>query len=480
MAGINRVLFRTLWREEWRLHATLFGGGRFSVFPLVVLVLTAGAGVGLTLTGTDPATVESGIRALALLFGLYAGTAAFVGSDSLENLFDDLSLVLSTTETLPLSRTRLLGLFLLKDGLFYAVVFLLPVALGTAPLAVAATPALGVAALVPVGAAIAWIWIETVALFALGMSLTVAAIAARTRRIHRGGILGGMASVALVGWMTGLGSALLAGGWLIGTAGAIVGASAISAGALVVYDPAYQPPTRQTRARFGAVADRLGDEDGLVTKTLLDLARSSGGVWKPVVSAAVLLAVVAGLVVLVESIVGVRPAPGMFFGSVLALSAFTTYNWLTTFDALDTYHILPISVPAVFRAKRRAFVVAGLPAAVGSYVVALVVYPTSAMDAAFGAVLLVAMSAYFFGVTVYLAGFDPNEFLFDPLRFGLFAGAVAVVLIPTVIGSFLPAAGMVPTWGPGAGVVGALLVGAAGSWLAIRAGPRWETRIRRA
>ncbi|WP_426961767.1 hypothetical protein [Haloparvum alkalitolerans] len=492
MASLDRALLATLWREEWRLHARLFGGGRFATLPLVVLTMSTLGGLGLAAVGTEAATIERGIRGVALLFGLYAGTAAFVGGDRTDDLFDDLSLVLSTTETLPLDRTRMLGLFLLKDAAFYAVVFVLPMAVGTAPLAAsaagfglveggsAAVPASVGAALLAVVASVGLLWVEAVALFALGMALTVAAIATRTRGIPRIGLVAGAVALAALAWATGAARLALAGGSLAVGAAALALALLVAAGALVVHDPTHRPASRRSAARLGALADRIGDADGLVVKSLLDLSRSRGGLWKPVVSAGILLAVVAGLLGLVETIVAVRPAPGAFFGAVLSLSAFTTYNWLTSVDALATYEILPVALPAVFRAKRRAFAIVGIPAALSAYAVALLLYPTTLGDAALGALWLVAASAYFFGVTVYLAGFDPNEFLFDPARFGAFGAAVALVVVPALLGSFLPAAGMVPTWAPAAAVGGAVAVGAAGVLLAVRAGPRWAERARAA
>lgn len=478
MGASDRYLFTTMWREEWRLHAELFGGGRFSTFPVVVLGLTAVAGIGLTTTGVDIGTVETGIRALALLFGLYAGTAGFVGTDALSDLFGGLSLVLSTVETLPLSPSRLLGLFLVKDGLFYAAVFLLPMALGTTPLALAAAGTETGWGTVTVS--VAMLWIETTALFLLGMAVTVAAIAGRTRGLPRTTLLSGVGAVGVAGWYAGADRTLFVAPTPAVTAATLVAASVLAGAALAVYDPGYRPPARTRAARFGDYADRIGDGDGLVTKSLLDLARSSGGLWKPVVSAGILLAVVAGLIQLVERIVGVDPAPGAFFGVVLALSAFTTYNWLTSVDSLDSYRILPVRIAAVFRAKRRAFAVVGVPVALAAYAVALALYPTTLADALLGALWLLAGSVYFFGVTVYLAGFDPNEFLFDPVRFGSFGAAVALVVVPALVGSFLPASGLVPNWGSVAAVGGALAVGAVGSLLTHRAGPRWAERLRSA
>lgn len=477
MTSPTRLLFETMWREEWRLHAELFGGGRFATFPLVVVVLTAAGGVGLTLTGTDPATVETGIRGLTLLFGLYAGTAAFVGRDAAADLLGDVSLVLSTSGTLPVDPRRALGVFLVKDAIFYAAVFLLPLAVGTAPLGPWGEEGLDGA--VGVVGYVAANWAATTVLFSLGMAVTVILVSAGTRDVSR--LTLGAVTAALVGlaWWAGVWDALVAAPSVSALIAGFAAALLLGGVAVRVYDPTAAAPSRSSTARIGGVADRIpGDDRGLVAASLLALARSSGGVVKPLASAGLLLLVVVGLVAIVESIVGVRPAPGVFFGSVLGLSAFTTYNWLTATDALANYRILPVDVPSVFAAKRSAFGIVGLPAAATAYVVALVAFPTSVGDAALGALLLLATSTYVFGLTVFLAGFEPNEFLFDPARFGLFGAGVAVAVVPAVIGSFLPAAGEASATAALGGVGGALVLGVVGVVLGRRAESRWERLVR--
>jgi len=84
----------------------LFGGWRFAFLPFVIALLTVGATVALVETGTAPGTIVSGLHVLALAFGLYSGTAGFASSDMLENVFGRLSLLLSSSTTLPLSRRR--------------------------------------------------------------------------------------------------------------------------------------------------------------------------------------------------------------------------------------------------------------------------------------------------------------------------------------------------------------------------------------
>ncbi|WIV67575.1 hypothetical protein [Natrialbaceae archaeon AArc-T1-2] len=468
------TVFAALVREEWRLHARLFGGRRFLGFPVLIAAFVAGAAAALAATGTETERVVAGLHAFALAFGLYSGTAGFAGSDMLENVFGELTLVLSSAATLPLSRRWLLGAFLLKDAAYYGVLFVLPMAVGIVPL-------VGLSATTPV--VVGTLWASLVLSFVAGMAVTVAGIALRTRGVPAwaiGAALGGVVSLA---WLAGYGGTL----WRIfvsddgGITSALalaVGTVAVGALSLRVYDPTYSEPTRTASDRFGRLEDALPvGADGLVAKTLLDLARSSGGVLKPFVSAAILLALVAFLVGVVDAITGVAPAPGIFFGGVLGLCAFTTYNWLTQFDSLEAYRIHPVTLEAVFDAKRTAFVLVGAPTMALPYLVAVVWFDATALDAAVGAVVLAGYSLYYYGLTVFIAGFSPNEFLFDTLRFGAFTVGVAVPLVPTLVAGFVVVPPTLPV--AGALAVAGLAVGAVGVVLSSRAGPRWGRRYRR-
>ncbi|WP_265107924.1 hypothetical protein [Halosolutus halophilus] len=467
------TLFRVLAREEWRLHTRLFGGWRFVLFPVVIALLAGLGGVALLANGTTTTTVVAGLHVLALGFGLYSGTAGFVGSDMLENVFGDLSLVLSSSTTLPIGRQHLLGLFLLKDALFYGVVFVLPTAIGAGPL-------LGLTAATP--STVLALWLSLSIVFAAGMAVTVALIACRTRGVPAWAIVAAIGVAALAAWATGQSSAVATALVPLGSpavAGALAVATLVVAtSALAVYDPTYGRPARTASDRFARTSDVVPfTGDPLVRKTLLDLARSSGGVWKPIVSAGILLALVAALVGVVDSITGIEPAPGIFFGGVLGLSAFTTYNWLTQFDSIESYLAYPVSIRGVFRAKRVAFVLVGGPTVVGPYLAAVSWFDATALDAIVGAILLAGYALYYYGLTVFLAGFDPNEFLFDAVRFSLFTVGVAVPLVPTLVVGFVV---VPPTLAIGAALaVSGVGFGTIGWVLSSRAGPRWERRYRR-
>ena len=463
------ALFRVMAREERRLHTELFGGRRFAFLPLFVWAASALAVAGLAFTGTRVTSIAGGADVLVFGFGLYTGTAALVGDNLLDRVLGETALLLSVPGFLPVSRRRLLGVFVAKDAAYYAVLFVLPIALGFAPLAVAGGP------LTP--SALAGLWLSLSIVFAVGMSVTFALVAVRTRGVP-GWLLGlGAGGAVVAAWASGnasaLWSVLVASGPLhaLGLVAFVLVADAL---ALRVYDPTFREPATTARTRFPALARRVGDDTGLVARTLLDLARSSGGLLKPVVSTAVLLGLAVFLSDVAARVVGVAPSPGIFFGSVLGLSAFTTYNWLTQFDAVEEYLLFPVTVPEVFRAKRIAFLLTGLPTGALAYAAVCALYDVRAADAALGAVLFVGLSLYLFGLTVYLAGLNPNEFLFDSARFALLTVGVAVPVVPVLLVGFaVERAALTATLAGGILAASAALA-VVGTWLAKRAGPRWE------
>jgi len=474
-ASLNGRLFVEMLREEWRMHAELFGGVRFAAFPLFVLALGGGA-VWLSTT-TAVASVDAlvlGVHALVFAFGLQTGTTAFLGRDAMRDLLGDMTLLLFTARTLPVSQRRLLAVFLVKDAVYYSGLFLLPMALSFAP---------AVAAGLLAPADLALLWGTATATFLLGVTVTFAGVALSTR-----GVSGRLVALALA---VGVGLASATGVDLVRFTpyGVYTGASALETTAVLAaipvlgvlgvatYDANYTAPARTAADAYSRWRSRLPfDDDAVTAKTLLDLSRSSGGVFKVAFSGAILLAVGVFLLALAGEIAGVDASPGVTLGAILGLSAFTTYNWLTQFDSLDEYRLYPLSVGDVLRAKRRAFLLVSLPTGLACYSVALGFEFASVGDALAGAVVHVGIQTYLFGVTVYLAGFSPNEFLFDTVLFAAFTLAVAAPLVPIVVAGFVVSAGT-PMLLAGIAAAGVVLA-FAGGVLARRATPKWERLTR--
>ncbi|MFC5973052.1 hypothetical protein ACFPYI_17090 [Halomarina salina] len=466
----SESLLRALFREEWRLHADLFGGKRFAAFPAFVAVLSAAALYGLQAVGTPLGDTLAGLHALVFVFGLQTGAIGFVSSDALDSLLGDVTLLLSSSRTLPVSERRLYALFLVKDALYYSLLFLAPLALAAAGVGVA-TGRTDLLVRSPL------LFVSLAGTFALGLSTTLVGIGLARRGVVGKAVLAlATAGVAGALWfdlplvayspygvfavfdplraVAALFAVLVAGllGWLL-------------------FDPNDERQARTATDRFDALSARLGDP--LAARSLLELHRSGGGVAKVVVSTALVAGVAVALLELVGRVVGEPPAPPVALGAILALTAFTTYNWLTQFDSLAEYRTLPLSVADVFRAKARGFALL-LPVGGAGYLVTALYVGGTPVELLVGGVLFCGVSAYLFGLTVLLAGVEPNEFLFDTVLFAAFTLAVVVALVPVLVaGLVLPLSATLA----GGIVAESVLLAVVGLAALRRAAPRWEARL---
>ncbi|MFB6179431.1 MAG: hypothetical protein ABEI77_06875 [Halorientalis sp.] len=464
-------LFLGMLREEWRLHEELFGGRRFGVFPLVVLVLAAGAFQLLAVTGTEFAGIAAGLHGLVFFFGLQVGTIGLVGRDALRDVLGDVTLLVFSARTLPVSWNRLLAVFLLKDLVYYALFFL-------APLGLAAVPSALSAGIAP--AQIVLFWLTLVGAFALGvtMSLTLAGLATRSRLavvvpvalLVAAIVWRGIDVFAYTPYALYQHPSLLA---------AVRGFGPVVVFAVLgplLFQPVEGRAQRTAPERFTRLRGLLGDDTGLTTRAVLDVARSSGSVWKVLFSMGVLFAVTALLLGQITSATGLEPSPGIAFGTLLGLGAFTTYSWVTQFDDADEYLRYPVSIETVFAGKRRAYLLLSIPAGLVYLIVATIWYPPA--DLAVGVIVLPLVATYVYGVTAFVAGLSPTELLFDTLLFLAFGVALAVVAIPLLVAALVyPTA---PTATTGIALAVSLVAAGLGWVLAGRAGPRWARRLRAA
>jgi len=468
------TLFGWMLREEYRLHAELFGGRRFVAFPVFVTALVAGGSWLLAGTGVAPGTVVAGVHALLLFFGLQVGTIGLVGRDAMRDVLGDVTLLVFSARTLPVTWRRLLATFLLKDLVYYVALFVTPVVIGLAPILAGPTGP----------GALALLWVTTGGTFALGAAASLALVGLATR-----------SRLLLVGVGAGLAALLVAGVDLVaftpyGTYGAPGPVTAITGfgpavllGILapLLFEPAGESGRQVRRADgdwFGRLGRRLGGgaTGSLTVRPLLEVTRSSGSVWKVVVSLGILFAVAIFLLDRVAAATGLRPDPGLAVGGLLGLGSFTTYNWVTNLDDPAEYRRYPVGYAAVFAGKFRAYLLLTVPAGLAYVGLAVVWYP--AVDLAVGVLVFPPVAVYVFGLTAYLTGLSPNELLFDTPLFALFGLGIGVVAVPILVLAL--AGGQYPLLAPVLGVAIALLAALAGLVLLRWSGPRWDAKLRRA
>ena len=454
-------------REEYRLHAELFGSRRFLAMPLVVAVVAGGGLRLLAWSGTPVGTIVAGTHALVFFFGLQVGTIGLVGRDALRDVLGETTLLVFSGRTLPLSPRRLLGTFVLKDIVYYLVFFLTPLVAGFLALA-------GAGGLAP--GAVALLWVTVGATFALGSgtSLALASLGARSK-----GTLAATVAALAVGLFLFPSAAVGLTPYALYTeptaanvlASAVVVLVALVSG-IALFDPAARSGVRRIDPdRF----ERLRRLGGVYTaRSLLEVSRSSGSVWKAGFSLGVLFAVAALLLDRLAAATTLSPSGGIAFGTLLGLGTFTTYNWVTQSDSPREFLRYPAGLGAAFRGKRRAFFVLSLPFGAGYLALAAVWYPIA--DLLVGAAVLPLVSMYVFGLTAYLTGFSPNELLFDTLTFAVYGAGLAAVSVPLLVAAL--AYGETPTVAVGASLVLCLGAALVGLVLARRAPARWHERLR--
>jgi len=469
MTPSTRYLLGTMAVEEWRLHSRLFGGRRFALFPVFVACVAAGTAAFFAVANARVALLVDGLHLVVAALGVQVGTVGLVGRDALDDLLGETTLLLFSARTLPVAPRTLLVAFVVKDVAYYAVLFLLPLTVGLVPLVLLADlPA----------ARLPLVFTTSLGVFVLGVATSFALVGVRTRSTLAASLLalgtvaalvlegGRMLAYTPYGLLSGVTPGAVAGSLLLPVVLAVAGV------ALFRFDR--RTPTRTADDRFGALHRALGDADGqgLLAKSLLDVVRSSGGLWKIAFSQGLVFAVLAVLLAFLPDVVPVRPKPGLTIASVLALGSFTTYNWLCQFDDPGFYLRYPVELSAVFRAKLLGFCLLALPSGLAFLGLGVLAFGTGTMLV--GVAVFAPLCLYVFGVTAFVAGLEPTELLFDTPVFAAFTLAMMAVLIPLVVAAITFT--LAPTRLALGSVAYAALAGVVGLALYRRAGPRWERK----
>ncbi|MDY6764772.1 MAG: hypothetical protein SV377_03660 [Halobacteria archaeon] len=458
-------LLRWMIREEWRLHSRLFGGWRFGVFPLIILGMSALIYASLLYSGFTVKGIEVGLHYAMFFFGLNVGSVGFVSRDAFENLLGEANLLIFSSRTLPLSERRILSAFLVKDLLYYSVLYLVPIVVALVPVSLYLGASVS-AYSVPL------LWFTSTGSFMLGVGLSFLAsvLYLRSRLILLASAVAFGVVIAYFRFrllvFTPLG--FFREPSLLSLLRGFVPIVLISVIGIVAFRPSPRATTRTHTARFSNLNSTLPfDRNGVVTKILLDINRSSGDVWKILFSVGILFAVFVFMVQEIDFVSAIISSPGISFAVLLSIASISVYNWINTFDNPETYFVLPLDTRDVFEAKFRVYLLISIP--VSYAYLALVGLFLGFVDVLIGFVILPLLSVYVFGVTAYITGLDPDELLLDSK---LFAAFTVVIAIGSFAYSEFPAYVTVFTlvYSAVAGLVG---------YVAYRRTPaKWDRRIR--
>lgn len=452
------------------MHTRMFGQTGFALFPFLMLALSAATFHGLDALGFAPETVAVGLHYIVFFFGLNVGTIGFASPEALQNILGEANLLVFSSHTLPVGRRRVLGTFLVKDLVYYAVLFLLPLVLGTVPVNVFAGAGAGNPGL---------LFATVTGAFMLGVAVSFAGATLYLRGTWAvaAGIAGAGAAVVLLGIRL-LDFTPIAFYRAPGLATALQGflpILALAYLALYFFRPEHRVQARTVTDRFHPLKSVLWfDRDGLTTKFLLDMHRSSGGFWKLLISEGIIFGIFVFLVESVPALATFRAAPGIGFAVILAMASLAVYSWMNRFDATGNYLKFPLDYGDVLRAKLVTYLALSLPVSVLYLLTVAAWFGTTGLAAGF--LLLPLLSIYLFGVTAYLTGTRTDQLLFDSRTFTVFGLAVGIVVVPLFVTALLYP--QIPEIAPSFAVLFSLMAAYIGFLLYRRAGPRWADRTR--
>ena len=425
-------ILRNMIKEEWRIHSSLFGGSMFALFPVVLTVLAFfGSLMFPILSYVMPVRQMLTIAQYTfLLFGLSVGSFGLFGREVMNRRFGHASLLAYSSRTLPVSDRSILANFLVKDVLYYFVLWILPFALGFA----IASPIISVG----IAYSLSLLVILTLS-FLLGLSIAfiLSTIYAHSLKMLLVILVLG-ASIALVS-MNYFGLASVAFSYMPTASQIAFSLAAIAfccSLSLAFPKVDYPQKKRLYKNSLGDLARwfTFSNYPTFIAKDFLDFNRSEGGVGKIILSFLLPLSII---FVLIFVFLRFIPFLNLFiiFSIFLGIISSSFYNWFTEYDTFNFYAFLPIKVSAVMKSKVASYMIINIVSLAVLVASALLMNQTVYFIPALFSFL--SVSAYTLSITLYLAGLSPNVMLYNAKIFMQYLLLISPLLLVMVFLSLL-------------------------------------------
>ncbi len=430
-------IFKSMLKEEWRMHSNLFGNNGFSLFPGFIFLFTFFVSLVLPIFSEifTYSQIALGMHYLFLLLGGMVGAFGLMDREFMNRRFGQASLIAYSSRTLPVSERLIFANFLVKDIVYYFVLYVLPFIAGFAL----------AAAFIPAGnfhfPVILLLLLLTLSLsFMIGLSLVffLSTVYAHSGKLLTSGLLVGCFFLLFISGnldsrffysLPSLSFFLFPSkSQFLLSSGLIILPSALSLLFLKVDFP-------QAKKSFPNSFSRLCKEFGsyryaaFVAKDFLDLKRSEGGLGKFIFS----FLLPAALIWMLLSTLGkVLPALNILilFSLVLGILSSSMYNWLTEYDIFSSYAFFPLKVSDMIRSKLNSYLFLNLVPLI------LLILLTLKKDPAFllpSLLLFLSISLYMVSILIYLTGLSPSINLYNGKTFALYTLSIMPLLLANII-----------------------------------------------
>lgn len=407
-------LFVAMVKEEWRVHSTMFGSLSFALFPILLFWI---AFMGSFLIPLIQSSLPAGelsliLHANYLMLGFMVGAFGLLGNEVMNRRFGQASLISYAARSLPLSDRFIFTNFVVKDTVYYFILWVLPLSLGFT----LASFFLAIPVTLPL------LLTLTLTLSFLSGLCTVfflSSLYARSKPALAAVLVLAFTAAAAFVTLTGSNPALLypplrlflgftLPGFFLTLAAIII----LFAAAVMLFSPESAATTKVYANAISPLTKKLSffPYPSLAAKDLIDMYRSGGVVGQTLFSFVIPLAVIWFFLSLMDSYL---PQEGvlMMFAIVTGIIASMMYTWITMFDTFGAYACLPVSKQTLITSKITGFsllqIIPALFIAVVSIISGEIAYLLPAL------VLCLSVSYYSLGITVWLTGLSPSVLVYD-------------------------------------------------------------------
>jgi len=431
-------LFVCMMKEEWRIHSTIFGSLSFALFPVMIFGIAFMGSFLLplfraVLPGRDLATV---IHALFLLLGIMVGAFGLIGQEAMNRRFGQASLLAYSARSLPVSVQEIFCTFVVKDTVYYFILWVLPFVGGFA----IASPFIGVPPALP-----ALLLLTLTLAFLTGLSAVFFLSTVYSRSKPALGVL--LSLLLLAGaalyLSAGINIALMFPPLMLFYAFSwetfgitFLAILVLSALAVLLFTSEYTDTTKRYTNAMGPLAQRLSffPYPPLAAKDLIDLNRSGSFIGQTIFSFLIPL----GLLWFLLSVLTRLLPPGgvlLLFAILTGVIASTMYTWITSFDSYSSYTCLPVSVPALLTSKMCSFTVLQVIPAALIIVVCILAGGAGYLIPAL--VLCLSVSFFSLALTVWLTGLSPGVLVYDAKVLLIYLFVLGIALAVLIILAFV-------------------------------------------
>jgi len=407
----------------------MFGSLSFALFPVMIFGI---AFMGSFLIPLMRTTLPAGnltliIHANYLMLGIMVGGFGLLGNEVMNRRFGQASLLAYSARSLPLSEQFIFANFVVKDTVYYFILWVLPFGLGY----IVASPFTGV----PFASALLLLLTLALAfLFGLCGVFFLSTIYARSKPalwLFLLALVAGWGGLAL---LTGMNPALFIPPLLLNASftwanllASCVILAVLFGVAIALFSPESVGSEKSYRDAFAPLVQRLSflPDPPLAAKDTLDLYRSGSLVGQTIFSFLLPLAVIWFFLSLLGPYF---PPHGLLFifAITTGVIASTMYTWVTMFDTFGPYACLPVAVSRLITGKLTTFAVLQLLPALFIAVVALLSGEGAYLLPA--VVLGLSVSFYAVAVMAWLAGLSPNVLVYDVKVLAIYLVLVGIVL----------------------------------------------------